>query len=59
MVWIPSEWKRVVGKLQTKLRLLVCKLSATVANEENRLAHMELDGHLESDGTSRGRKDIK
>ena len=32
---------------------------AAIANEENSLADMELEGHLEGDATSRVRKDIE
>jgi hypothetical protein len=57
MIWKSREWKRAVGKLQNKYRLLVEELFSAVSNEEARIARMELDGQLKSLVIGGGRKD--
>src|SRR5487761_355484 len=48
MLWNPHEWKRAAGQLHNRWRSWVEGLSSAVAEEETRIARMELDGQLES-----------
>jgi flagellar biosynthesis regulator FlaF len=57
--WKSREWNRVLEKLHGSYRQLAKELFSVVANEENRLARMETDEHLESIAINRGRKDLK
>jgi hypothetical protein len=59
MVWKPSEWKLAVIQARDNLRSMVEELFEAVANEENRLARMEIDGRLERTTARIGRKDIR
>ena len=59
MVWKPSEWKLAIIQARDKLRSIVKELFEAVANEENRLARMEIDGRLERTTARIGRKDIR
>jgi hypothetical protein len=47
MVWKPSEWKLAIVQGRNKFRSIVAELFEAVANEENRLARIEIDGRLE------------
>jgi hypothetical protein len=57
MVWKPREWKRAAEQLQSRCWLFVGKLSSVVANEEARIARMELGGRLKSSPSMNSRKD--
>jgi hypothetical protein len=57
MVWKPGAWKRAVEQFRKSWRLLAGELSSAVADEENRIARMELDGQLERIAISPSRKD--
>jgi hypothetical protein len=57
MVWKSHEWRRAVGKLQNRYRLLVVKLISAVSNEEASIARMELDGQLKNLAISPGGTD--
>ena len=57
MVWKPIDWKRTVRELQNRCRSFMGELFSAVANEESRIARMELDGRLESIPTGKGCKD--
>jgi hypothetical protein len=56
-VWKPREWKRTLEQLQNRYRSLVGELFSAVANEETRLARMELGGRWESIAANRGPRD--
>lgn len=57
MVWIPGAWKRAAEQFRKSWRLLAGKLSSAVADEETRIARLELDGRLERIAVSPSRKD--
>ena len=42
MAWKPREWKRAAKQLRNRCRLLMGEFYSTVANEETRIARLEL-----------------
>jgi hypothetical protein len=57
MVRKPSAWKRAAEQFRKSWQLLVGQLSSAVADEETRIARMELDGQLERITVSPSRKE--
>jgi hypothetical protein len=57
MFWKPRDWKRAVQELRKKYRSWIGELFSAVAKEENRIARMESDGHLESNATGMRHED--
>jgi hypothetical protein len=57
MVRKPSAWARAAEQFRKSWRLMVAQLSSAVADEETRIARMELDGQLERIAVSPNRKE--
>jgi hypothetical protein len=57
MVRKPSAWAGAAEQFRKSWRLMVAQLSSAVADEESRIARMELDGQLERIAVSPSRKE--
>jgi hypothetical protein len=59
MVWKPNKWKLAIIQMRNKFESIMEELFKEVANEENRLSRMEMDGRLERTTARIEGKDIR